>query len=216
MSKCCHGSDVHSKPKFPTQEAPLYTCPMHPEIISNRPGSCPKCGMALEPKEVEETEEKNPELKNMSRRFWGSLLFTLPLLVMAMAEMFPAFNQRIHAPWLRWLQFILATPVILWGGWVFFERAWESILRQHPNMFTLIAMGTGAAYFFSAVAVIFPKIFPNSFRSEDGMVGVYFEVAAIIVTLVLLGQVLELKARSQTSAAIKTLLGLRPKTARIE
>ncbi len=193
----------------------IYTCPMHPEIISDRPGSCPKCGMALEPKEVEEVEEKNPELENMSRRFWVCLCLSFPLAVMTMFEMLPAFKQMAHASWFRWFQFILATPVILWGGWVFFKRAWQSILHRSPNMFTLIAMGTGAAYVFSVVATIFPQIFPDSFRSEDGMVGVYFEVAAIIVTLVLLGQVLELKARSQTSSAIKSLLGLHPKTARI-
>jgi len=193
----------------------VYTCPMHPEIISDQPGSCPKCGMALESKEIQETEEKNSELEDMSRRFWVCLWLTLPLVVMAMTEMFPAFKQVAHASWLRWLQFIFATPVILWGGWVFFKRAWQSIVHRSPNMFTLIAMGTGAAYFFSVVATIFPEIFPNSFCSKDGMVDVYFEVAAIIVTLVLLGQVLELKARSQTSSAIKALLGLRPKTARI-
>ncbi len=188
---------------------------MHPEVISDTPGACPKCGMALELKEPEATEEKNPELENMSRRFWVCLWLILPLAVTAMIEVIPAFEQMAHAPWLRWFQFIFATPVIFWGGWVFFERAWHSVIHRSPNMFTLIAMGTGAAYFFSAAAVIFPQIFPDSFRSEDGMVGVYFEVAAIIVTLVLLGQVLELKARSQTSLAIKALLGLRPKTARI-
>ncbi len=197
------------------KQGAVYTCPMHPEIISDQPGSCPKCGMALEPKEIQETEEENSELEDMSRRFWVCLWLTLPLIVMAMTEMFPASKQIAHASWLRWLQFIFATPVILWGGWIFFKRAWQSILHRSPNMFTLIAMGTGTAYFFSIVATIFPEIFPNSFRSEDGMVGVYFEVAAIIVTLVLLGQVLELKARSQTSSAIKSLLGLRPKTARI-
>ena len=192
-----------------------YICPMHPEVISDKPGACPKCGMALEPKEPEETEEKNPELENMSRRFWVCLWVTLPLAATAIAELIPAFGAIAHTQQFRWFQFILATPVILWGGWVFFERAWQSIVHGSPNMFTLIAMGTGAAYFFSAAATIFPQIFPDSFRSEDGMVGVYFEVAAIIVTLVLLGQVLELKARSQTSLAIKALLGLRPKTARI-
>lgn len=206
--------------KDSTRKASVYTCPMHPEIISDRSGTCPKCGMALEPKEPvakdsEEAEERNPELENMSHRFWICLWLTLPLAATAMIEVIPAFEQIAHIPWLRWFQFILGTPIILWGGWVFFERAWQSVLHRSPNMFTLIAMGTGTAYMFSAVAVIFPQIFPDSFRSEDGMVGVYFEVAAIIVTLVLLGQVLELKARSQTSSAIKSLLGLRPKTARV-
>lgn len=202
---------------------------MHPEVVRNAPGSCPKCGMALElkepaAKESGAAEEKNPELEHMSRRFWVCLWLTLPLALTAMSDVIPALGtgpmnsldlSLSHAPWFRWFQFIFATPVILWGGWVFFERAWHSVIHRSPNMFTLIAMGTGAAYLFSAAAVIFPHIFPSSFRSEDGRVGVYFEVAAIIVTLVLLGQVLELKARSQTSAAIKTLLGLRPKTARI-
>ena len=194
----------------------MYTCPMHPEVLSERPGACPKCGMALEPKEPEaRREEKNQELENMSLRFWICLWLSLPLALTAMIEMVPAFEQVAHAPGFRWFQFILSTPVILWGGWVFFERAWHSIIHRSPNMFTLIAMGTGAAYLFSSVAIFFPHLFPSSFRSEDGMVGVYFEVAAIIVTLVLLGQVLELKARSQTSTAIKALLGLQPKVARI-
>ena len=193
----------------------VYTCPMHPEIVRNAPGSCPICGMALEPKEVDEAEEKNPELADMSRRFLICLFLSLPLAVFTMGEMLPLFQSISHQFWFRWVQFALATPAVLWGGWPFFQRAWQSLLHRSPNMFTLIAMGTGAAYFFSVIATLFPQIFPSSFRSEDGMVGVYFEVAAIIVTLVLLGQVLELKARSQTSSAIKALLGLRPKTARI-
>ena len=167
-----------------------YTCPMHPEIIQNHPGSCPKCGMALEPKEREAVEERNPELEDMSRRFWMSLLLVLPLVFTAMAGV-------------RWIQLILATPVVLWGGRPFFERAWQSLLHRSPNMFTLIAMGTGAAYFFSVFAVL------------SGRADIYFEVAAVIVTLVLWGQVLELKARSQTGLALKALLGLRPKTARV-
>lgn len=193
----------------------IYTCPMHPEIVRNAPGNCPICGMNLEPKETGEAEEKNPELEDMSRRFWISLLLSLPLAAFVMGEMLPILKSIAHESWFRWAQLALASPVVLWGGWPFFKRAWQSILHRSPNMFTLIAMGTGAAYFFSIIATLFPGIFPSSFRSEDGMVGVYFEVAAIIVTLVLLGQVLELKARSQTSSAIKALLGLRPKTARI-
>lgn len=198
-----------------TSASLVYTCPMHPEIVRNAPGNCPICGMALEPKETGEAEEKNPELEDMSRRFWISLVLVLPLAFSAMGDVIPALRPLLHANWVRWMQLILATPAVLWGGWRFFERAWSSIIHRSPNMFTLIAMGTGAAYFFSVIATLFPEIFPSSFRSEDGMVGVYFEVAAIIVTLVLLGQVLELKARSQTSSAIKALLGLRPKTARI-
>ena len=213
---CDHDKEAGVLTEKPKQGA-VYTCPMHPEIVRNSRGNCPLCGMALEMKEPQESErdEKNPELEDMSCRFWVCLFLTLPLAITAMGEMFPPLKAIAHAPWLRWLQFILATPVILWGGWPFFERAWQSVTHRSANMFTLIAMGTGAAYFFSVVAVIFPQIFPDSFRSEGGAVGVYFEVAAIIVTLVLLGQVLELKARSQTSSAIKALLGLRPKTARI-
>lgn len=195
--------------------ATVYTCPMHPEIIRDAPGNCPKCGMALELKEPEVGEEKNPDLEDMSRRFWISFGLSLPLAAFAMGEMLPMLQSMAHTSWFRWLQLGLATPVVLWGGWPFFERAWQSIIHKSPNMFTLIAMGTGAAYFFSLAAVLFPHLFPESFRDENGMVGVYFEVAAVIVTLVLLGQVLELKARSQTNSAIKTLLGLRPKTARI-
>lgn len=212
---CCdhdkHETQVLTEPK----QGAVYTCPMHPEIVRSAPGACPKCGMALEPKEVESGEEKNPELTDMSHRFWISLLLSLPLAAFSMGEMLPAFQTITHASWFRWLQLALATPVVLWGGWPFFERAWQSIRHRSPNMFTLIAMGTGAAYFFSVAATLFPQIFPDSFRDANGMVGVYFEVAAIIVTLVLLGQVLELKARSQTGSAIKALLGLRPKTARI-
>ena len=213
---CGHDKETGVLTEKPKQRA-IYTCPMHPEIVRNRPGDCPLCGMALEIKEPQESErdEKNPELEAMSHRFWISLCLTLPLAFTAMADVVPALSSMGHSHWIRWMQLILATPVVLWGGWTFFERAWQSILHRSPNMFTLIAMGTGTAYFFSVIATLFPEIFPNSFRSEDGMVGVYFEVAAIIVTLVLLGQVLELKARSQTSSAIKALLGLRPKTARI-
>lgn len=211
---CCHDS-LKSKPLPPVAETTLYICPMHPEIVRDRPGSCPKCGMALEPKEPEETEEKNPELEDMSRRFWISLFLTLPLAFTTMSEAIPALSFMHKADGMRWMQLVLATPIVLWGGWRFFERAWQSILHRSSNMFTLIAMGTGAAYGLSVVAVLFPEIFPSSFQSEGGRVGVYFEVAAIIITLVLLGQVLELKARSQTSSAIKALLGLRPKTARI-
>lgn len=192
-----------------------YTCPMHPEIISDKPGNCPKCGMALEPMEAEAGEENNSELENMSLRFKACLFLSLPLAVVSMGEMLPQLQSLSHSPWFRWAQLVLATPVVLWGGWPFFERAWQSLRHRSPNMFTLIAIGTGAAYFFSIAATLFPQLFPDSFRDKNGMTGVYFEVAAIIVTLVLLGQVLELKARSQTSSAIKALLGLRPKTARI-
>jgi Cu+-exporting ATPase len=193
-----------------------YTCPMHPEIVRQEPGFCPICGMALEPRTVSMAEEANPELIDMTRRFWISLGLTLPLLVMAMAEMILG-EQVSHALSGRlfiWVQLVLATPVVLWGGWPFFERGWASLVNRSLNMFTLIAIGVGTAYGYSVVATLFPDIFPHAFRGHGGEPAVYFEAAAVITTLVLLGQVLELRARSQTSSAIKALLGLAPKTAR--
>jgi Cu+-exporting ATPase len=191
-----------------------YTCPMHPEIVRPGPGNCPICGMALEPRTVTAQEEENPELADMSRRFWVSLAFTVPLLGIAMGEMLPGIHLG-HAAWLPWAELMLATPVVLWGGWPFFERGWASIVNRSTNMFTLIAMGTGVAYLFSLAATVAPGIFPLSIRGMNGMPPVYFEAAAAIVTLVLLGQVLELRARSRTGAAIRALLGLAPKTARV-
>ena len=214
MHDCCSPKNT-PLPVANIKKSNLYTCPMHPEIISDRPDSCPKCGMALEPKEVEEGEEKNPELEDMSRRFWVCLWLTLPLAAWAMAEMVPGFENLAHSSLVRWVQFLFATPVVLWGGWPFFQRAFDSVIHRSPNMFTLIAIGTGAAYFFSIAALFSPHLFPESFKTHGGQIGVYFEVAAIIITLVLLGQVLELKARSETNSAVKTLLGLKPKTARI-
>jgi len=194
-----------------------YTCPMHPEIVRSEPGHCPICGMALEPRTVSAHEEENPELRDMSRRFWISVVLTIPLLVIAMADMLPGISvQRfIPASWLPWIELALATPVVLWGGWPFFQRGWASIVNRSTNMFTLIAMGTGVAYVFSVIATVFPQIFPESFRGMHGQPDVYFEAAAAITTLVLLGQVLELRARSRTSAAIRALLDLSPKTARL-
>jgi Cu+-exporting ATPase len=194
-----------------------YTCPMHPEIIRPGPGSCPICGMALEPRTVAATEEENPELRNMTRRFWASLVLTAPLLAAAMADMLPGMpvEHALPAGWLPWVELLLATPVVLWGGWPFFQRGWMSIVNRSTNMFTLIAMGTGVAYLFSLTATALPGIFPASFRDTSGTPPVYFEAAAAIVTLVLLGQVLELRARSRTGAAIRALLDLSPKTARI-
>ncbi|HKP38890.1 MAG TPA: heavy metal translocating P-type ATPase [Pyrinomonadaceae bacterium] len=193
-----------------------YTCPMHPQIVRDAPGNCPICGMALELRTVSVAEEENKELKDMRRRFWVSALLTLPALVIGMSELIPgAPLQRLIPPTIAgWVQLLITTPVILWGGWPFFERLWQSILNRSPNMFTLIGLGVGVAYGYSLVATIFPNIFPHSFRGHGDSVPVYYEVAAVITTLVLLGQVLELKARSQTSAAIKALLGLAPKTAR--
>ena len=202
-------------PLAPAQEIE-YTCPMHPEIIRDKPGNCPICGMALEPRTVSLEEEENPELVDMTHRFWVGVVLTGPLLLIAMSDMIPGHpRERIASMGtLGWIQFALATPVVLWAGWPFFVRGWQSILNRSLNMFTLIGLGVSVAYLFSVVAQLFPGIFPSSFRVMSGAVPVYFEAAAAITTLVLLGQVLELRARSQTGAAIKALLGLAPKTAR--
>ncbi|RPI23053.1 MAG: heavy metal translocating P-type ATPase [Acidobacteria bacterium] len=194
-----------------------WTCPMHPEIVRSEPGSCPICGMALEPRSVM-IEEENPELIDMSRRFWTSVVLTVPILALMISDLVPGSPLRhVFSPsTLVWVQFALATPVVLWGGWPFFERGWKSVVNWHLNMFTLIALGTGAAYFYSVIATFWPGLFPPSFRDpHTGTLALYFEPAAVIVTLVLLGQVLELRARSQTSSAIRALLGLAPKTARL-
>ncbi len=192
-----------------------YTCPMHPEIVRNQPGSCPICGMALEPRTIT-LDERNPELDDMARRFWVSTVLTVPAIVLAMVEFLPGhpFDALIPASAMSWAQFAMTTPVVLWGGWPFFVRGWQSVVNRSLNMFTLIALGVGVAYAYSVVATVLPSLFPPSFRVENGTVGVYFEAAAVIVTLVLLGQVMELRARSQTGAAIRALLGLAPKTAR--
>lgn len=192
-----------------------YTCPMHPEIIRDAPGSCPICGMALEPRTVS-LEEENTELADMRRRFWVSVVLTLPLFVFGMSDLIPNSPlQRLVSPSvLPWIELVLASPVVLWGGWPFFVRAWQSIVNRSLNMFTLIGLGVAVAYGFSLVATFFPQIFPHSFRGHGGVAPVYYEAAAVITTLVLLGQVLELKARSQTGAAIRSLLDLAPKTAR--
>jgi Cu+-exporting ATPase len=204
------------EPENPVLGRTEYTCPMHPQIVRSEPGHCPICGMALEPRTVSAKEEENPELRDMSRRFWVSLALTAPLLIMAMTDMLPDTPVRhaLPAGWLPWIELLLATPVVLWGGWPFFQRGWASIVNRSMNMFTLIALGTGVAYAFSLVATLVPGIFPKSFREMGGTVPVYFEASAAIVTLVLLGQVLELRARSRTGAAIRALLDLAPKTAR--
>jgi len=193
-----------------------YTCPMHPDVVRDAPGSCPKCGMALEPRMATAGEGENHELVDMRRRFRISVVLSIPLVVAAMGEHLPGDPlARIAAPeTLGWMQLVLATPVVLWGGWPFFVRGWQSILNRSLNMFTLIGLGVAVSYLYSLVAKLFPGIFPPSFRLGGGEVAVYFEAAAAIVTLVLLGQVLELKARSRTGAAVKALLGLAPKTAR--
>ncbi|MFO7605951.1 MAG: heavy metal translocating P-type ATPase [Desulfurivibrionaceae bacterium] len=195
-----------------------YTCPMHPEIVREGPGSCPKCGMALEPRTINlDEEEKNPEYDYMRNRFVVGAILTVPLVLIAMREMLPGGHliETLAAPKaLGWLELLLATPVVLWAGWVFYVRAVQSVLNKSLNMFTLIGLGVSVAYLYSVIAVLFPDLFPAAMRGPDGAVGVYFEAAAVIVTLILLGQVMELAARSQTGAAIKALLGLAPKTAR--
>jgi Cu+-exporting ATPase len=200
----------------PAPSGTTFTCPMHPEIVSDRPGCCPICGMALEPRTLSEDADVDPELRDMSRRFWISLALTIPLLLLSMAEMIPGvvLPGFLSGSARVWVQLALATPVVLWGGFPFFERGWASIVRRKLNMFTLIALGTGTAFLFSVVAAIFPHVFPESFRDHHGEVAVYFEPAAVITTLVLLGQILELRARHQTGSAIRALLGLAPKTAR--
>ncbi len=193
-----------------------FTCPMHPEIIRDEPGDCPICGMALESVVVTEDEEDNSELIDMTRRFWVSLVFTVPVFVIAMGDLLPGqpVSAVLPAAVRPWIELLLAAPVVLWGARPFFVRAWRSIVTRNLNMFTLIGLGVAVAYGYSVVAVLLPDLFPAAFRDVNGHVAVYFEAAAVIVTLVLLGQVLELRARSQTGAAIKALLGLAPKTAR--
>jgi Cu+-exporting ATPase len=210
------GKDEVARSAPEARSAQRYTCPMHPEVVRDAPGDCPKCGMALEPMEISADESESPELRDMTRRFWTSLLLTIPVFLVAMAEVLPG---RPLEPWLPtslrgWVELALATPVVLWGGWPFFTRGWASIVSRQLNMFTLISIGTGAAWSYSVLAVLAPGIFPASFRGPEGEVAVYFEAAAVIVTLVLLGQVLELRARSRTGAAIRALLGMAPKTAR--
>ena len=200
-------------PAAPVDSEAEYTCPMHPEIRQKGPGSCPICGMALEPVIVSLDDQPNEELEDMTRRFRWSLVLTLPILAFMFLELQGALRSVLPAGTLNWVELALATPVVLWGGWPFFVRGWASIVNRHLNMFTLIALGVGAAYGFSVVATLAPDLFPHSFRM-GGAVAVYFEPAAVIVVLVLLGQVLELRARSRTSAAIRNLLGLAPKTAR--
>jgi P-type Cu+ transporter len=193
----------------------IYTCPMHPDIEQDHPGNCPICGMALEPKTpIGHSEEDNAELRDMTRRFWIGAVLALPVFVLGMAHIFPNAPTWVASDWSRWLQFLLSTPVVLWCGWPFFVRGWQSIRNGSLNMFTLIAMGVGVAYLYSAAVTLAPGVFPSAFQ-EHGKIGVYFEAAAIITVLVLLGQVLELRARSRTGSAIRALLGLAPTAARV-
>ncbi len=215
----CPKCGMALEPEAPA--APLvkteYVCPMHPEIVRPEPGACPICGMALEPRTVTLEEEANPELVDMTRRFWIGVALSVPIAFLAMSEMIPGqpLQRRFSPQLLNLFQLALATPVVLWCGAPFFERGWKSIVNRSLNMFTLIAIGVGTAYVYSIFAALFPGLFPDSFRGPEGQVAVYFDAAAVITTLVLLGQVLELRARSRTSSAIKALLGLAPKTARL-
>ncbi len=206
--------ELRSKPAADADA--IYTCPMDPEIRQRGPGACPKCGMALEPLTVSAHDEANPELRIMQRRFWISLALTLPLVLIGMSAMFAMrlLGHAVSPTRLAWIEFVLATPVVVWAGLPFFQRGWASVVNRSPNMFTLIAMGTGTAYIYSTFATAVPGIFPAAFRTSSGEVPVYFEASAAIITLVLLGQVLELRARGRTSSALKALLGLAPKTAR--
>jgi P-type Cu+ transporter len=203
-----------SRIAVPEAGAARWTCPMHPQIVRNEPGSCPICGMALEPMTPAVGDNANPELHDMTRRLWAGFAASLPLVVIATAEHFDRTAFLLSPRLMVWVQLVLATPAVLWGGWPFFRRGWASVVNRRLNMFTLIALGTGVAYLCSLVAALMPAIFPASFRNPDGEVPLYFEAAAVIVTLVLLGQVLELRARSQTSSAIRALLDLAPKHAR--
>jgi Cu+-exporting ATPase len=196
-----------------TEDA-IYTCPMHPQVRQVGPGNCPICGMALEPEIATNETGPSPELADMRRRFWISLVLAMPVLILEMGGHLVDLHMLLTPQMSNWLQLVLATPVVLWGGWPFFERAWRSIIARHLNMFTLIAMGTGAAWVYSVVATAAPGLFPATYRSDGGAVAVYFEAAAVITVLVLLGQVLELRAREQTGGAIRALLDLAPKTAR--
>ena len=206
--------EASAKPAEPVPAGTIYTCPMHPEIRQEGPGSCPICGMALEPLMVTAESGPNPELADMTRRFWIGLVLAVPVFVLEMGGHLTGLTMLLGQQLSNWLQFLLATPVVLWAGWPFFVRGWQSLLTRNLNMFTLIALGTGVAWVYSVIATLFPQIFPAAFRQMDGSVAVYFEAAAVITVLVLLGQVLELGARDRTSGAIKALLGLAPKSAR--
>lgn len=212
---CCHhgGHETKDRPVPPPGANVIYTCPMHPEIRQDGPGNCPICGMALEPETITGEEGENPELTDFRRRFWIGLVLTLPVLVLEMgAHVFNLHLTGAHTS--NWIQLLFGTPVVLWAGWPFFERGWQSLKSRNLNMFTLIAMGTGVAWVYSVIATVAPGLFPDTFKGHEGAVAVYFEAAAVIVVLVLLGQLLELKAREQTGGAIRALLDLAPKTAR--
>src|SRR6266511_1655085 len=215
---CCSAGSHHHvvgpNAPPPVPEGTIYTCPMHPQIRQVGPGFCPICGMALEPELVSAEAAPNPELADMTRRFWVALVLTLPVLALEMGGHLTDLHMLLGQKWSNWIQLAFATPVVLWAGWPFFVRGWQSLVTRNLNMFTLIAMGTGVAYVYSVIGTVAPGIFPATFRGHGGAVAVYFEAAAVITVLVLLGQVLELRAREATSGAIKALLELAPKTAR--
>jgi Cu+-exporting ATPase len=208
-------ADGAKAPAEPVPEGTIYTCPMHPEIRQVGPGSCPLCGMALEPLLATAEQGPNPELIDMTRRFWIGLVLTLPVLALEMGGRLTGLHELLGQQLSNWLQLALATPVVLWAGWLFFVRGWQSLVTRQLNMFTLIAMGVGVAWFYSVIAAVLPGVFPPAFREADGSVAVYFEAAAVITVLVLLGQVLELRARERTSGAIRALLDLAPRTGRV-
>jgi Cu+-exporting ATPase len=213
-SGSCRHCGMALEPTLPPENRTEWTCPMHPEIVRDRPGSCPICGMALEPRTVSLAEEENPELVDMRRRLWVGALLTTPLVVLTMGAHLPGLSGLHLGRWQAWVELLLATPVVLWAGWPLLERGWRSVIQRSLNMFTLIGLGVGVAYLYSVLATLFPGAFPDAFRGPAGEVAVYFEAGAVIVTLVLLGQVLELKARGRTSAALQALAGLAPKMAR--
>lgn len=212
---CCHNHGAHAPAdRGPQPPGTKYTCPMHPEIVQDGPGACPICGMALEPMGISRDKPENEELRDMARRFWVAFAFSLPLFALEMGAHLFGFHVPLSPHAMAWTQLALATPVVLWAGLPFFQRGWASIVTRNLNMFTLIAIGTGAAYLYSLVAVLAPQIFPDAFRDAHGAVPLYFEAAAVIIALVLLGQVLELKARDRTGDALRALLDLAPRTAR--
>ena len=210
------GGTLQSPEPPPSTGGTIYTCPMHPQIVRGGPGNCPICGMALESRTVTLDDAPNLELADMNRRLWVGLALSLPVFVLAMGDMLPSkpLHHLLSMTAMNWVQLALATPVVFWCGWSFFQRAWSSVINRSPNMFTLIALGVGAAYLYSLVATVTPGVFPEGFRTDSGAVMPYFDTAVVVTVLILLGQVLELKARGQTSGAIKRLLGLAPKTAR--